>query len=241
MEQRPRAVLDAPGGKARVFDQNATYLKNNPLFDYDNANVRKLIQNYAEGIDQGLQPGATKEARNASISALNYVRKHGNVTGWTPKRTPRTAEQIAATEMMKLQRRGRSIAQRRAWGNTEAEVMDKVRALEAAVPLKEGAENMQYSTYGSKEGPRVHDSMFYVSNGVLRGGKHVGFKMTEREVLLPIKIRSRRMLNSLATYEDPKLAIPKRKVLFRVGRWIKGRAREEEVAQPQAEVEMAEN
>jgi len=239
-QRRPILALEKPKGQGdRVFDPNARYQTVNDAFDYDGRNIRKLVPHYDQLIDLGLQPGQDKKMRNAAIAALNFVRKHGEETGWVPKeRRPRTAEEIAKTERLKIARRERAIAQRKAWGKSEREVMQKVDALNAGVPLKEGAENMEYRAYSRTEGPRVRNSRYYVSNGVLRGGRHVEFTTTNETVTFPLAVRSRKMLNSLATYEDPKLAIPKRKVLFRVGRWAKGRPVEQEVAAPMGDVEI---
>jgi len=239
-QRRPILALEKPKGQGdRVFDPNARYQTVNDAFDYDGRNIRKLVPHYDQLIDLGLQPGQDKKMRNAAIAALNFVRKHGEETGWVPKeRKPRTAEEIAKTERLKIARRERAIAQRKAWGKSEREVMQKVDALNAGVPLKEGAENMEYRAYSRTEGPRVRNSRYYVSNGVLRGGRHVEFTTTNETVTFPLAVRSRKMLNSLATYEDPKLAIPKRKVLFRVGRWAKGRPVEQEAAAPMGDVEI---
>jgi len=239
-QRRPILALEKPKGQGdRVFDPNARYQTVNDAFDYDGRNIRKLVPHYDQLIDLGLQPGQDKKMRNAAIAALNFVRKHGEETGWVPKeRKPRTAEEIAKTERLKIARRERAIAQRQAWGKSEREVMQKVDTLNAGVPLKEGAENMEYRAYSRTEGPRVRNSRYYVSNGVLRGGRHVEFTTTNETVTFPLAVRSRKMLNSLATYEDPKLAIPKRKVLFRVGRWAKGRPVEQEAAAPMGDVEI---
>lgn len=239
-ERRPLMTLDRPKGQGdRVYDPTARYQTLNDAFDYDGRNIRKLVPHYTQLIDLGLQKGQNKKMRNAAMAALNFVRKHGEETGWVPKeRKPRSEAEVAETERLKLARHERAIAQRQAWGKTEREVIQKVNDLKAAVPLKEGAENMEYRTYSRNEGPRVRNSRYYVSNGVLRGGRHVEFTTTNETVTFPLAVRSRRMLNSLATYEDPKLAIPKRKVLFRVGRWGKGRPVEQEAQLPMADVEI---
>jgi len=197
-------------------ESDRPFKNTNNFYTYTgNGNSKRLITvDSVRRAIETLKDSTNREERLRASSALSFYQRYG-----ANKETKniRVAPPMKAKQIEKLAaRKIRNIELKSLRGNDEDQLLNIVTELghQAEQPEKDNLNYMKPTLKAMK------DTDFYISGGVLKGGPTPVVKYTNsNEIMLPLFVHKRAMTTSLASYVNPYAAIPKRKILYRVGAW----------------------